>query len=217
MFNEKYGEHTVTLFNTETPILELETHESFEPLEDIDDMFSRFCNSPGLQLELSNCFSDSPTQPENEQTNDFPKTTNLSIKQSKSVTNDFDTSLLKDPIVHELAYKFIQDKEAYASAQQIINGVDNGCWVDQQPVPVQHKKQRGPKQDVPAHLKDEKYYRKRTNNTKAARRSRKRAKLRKALKQAAAMTGVHGDKAKAQVAEIKKPAYFHRTRSTTTV
>jgi hypothetical protein len=131
--------------------------------------------------------------------------------------NGFDASLLHSSSVAELVTLFRSNPVALKSGIEIINMVDNGFWVDQQPVPVHPKKQRGPKQDFPAHLKDTKYYQKRTNNTKAARRSRKRAKLRKALEQAATKTGVNGDTAKEQVAEIKKTTLFHRTLSTTTV
>lgn len=185
--------------------------ESPALLPDIEEFFASFEDTSSI-LELDQVDSKL-AQLDNE------LAAELSAPPMKITTYDigFDTSLLKDPIVIELVTLFRLDPVALRSGIQIINGVDNGCWVDQQPVPVQPKKQRRPKQDVPTHLKDAKYYRKRKNNTNAARRTRERAKLQKALKEAATKAGVHSDTVKAQVAEIKKTAYFHRTRSTTTV
>ena len=102
----------------------------------------------------------------------------------------FDDSLLTDPTVTELAAHLLQDKEAFANAERLVQA---SCHAKAAPArkvgggaagaPTRKRK---PKQDVPAHKKDAKYWRKRQANTEAARRTRERAKLQKNLRAAAA-------------------------------
>jgi len=102
----------------------------------------------------------------------------------------FDDSLLTDPTVTELAAHLLKDKEAFANAERLVQA---SCHAKAAPArklgggaagaPTRKRK---PKQDVPAHKKDAKYWRKRQANTEAARRTRERAKLQKNLRAAAA-------------------------------
>jgi len=106
----------------------------------------------------------------------------------------FDDSLLADPAVTALAARLLQDKEAFASAERLVHascqakaagmvGRVGATTMSGKPrkvgTPGAPKQKRKPKIEVPDHLKDAKYWRKRQANTEAARRTRGRAKLQK--------------------------------------
>jgi hypothetical protein len=117
---------------------------------------------------------------------------------SEPKPNWFSPELLRDSVVIALAKCFISNKEAYAYAQQIVNsGVEHLLTVEKQQLAAANPtKKRGPKKYVPVHLKDEKYYRRRTRNTQAARRTRKRTKMRTLLEEIATNAMAHGDTVK---------------------
>ena len=117
---------------------------------------------------------------------------------SEPKPNGFSPELLRDSVVIALAKCFISNKEAYAYAQQIVNsGVEHLLTVEKQQLAAANPtKKQGPKKYVPVHLKDEKYYRRRTRNTQAARRTWKRTKMRTLLEEIATNAMAHGDTVK---------------------
>lgn len=167
-------------------------------LGDIDTLFDSFAASPGLGLALGQGVGLSAAAAQSLARLDSELA--VEVSAAAATTTGFDTSLLQDPTVTELAARFLEDKDAFAYAQQIVKSISGGALPTTTPM---KKKQRRPKQDVPAHMKDEKYYRKREANTKAARRTRERAKLQKSLKAVGAAADVHGNSVAAQMVCIQ--------------
>ena len=181
--------YLVLLCDINKSILKLKMEDYFkhlddiEDIDDIDDIGCMVYDSTICEFEFNNCFGDSLTQDETEyeHTNYLPIIPNLNITQIKSNTYGFDDALLNDPKVIELASLFCSNKVALEHAKHIIK-----CDMENKQR-VKHIIKIKPKQIIPHHLKDEKYYHRRTANTNAVRQYRKRFKNKRAIQMAPLM------------------------------